>query len=128
VKKLVPFVIDAVLVIAFCVIGRNSHHEGVISAGLFRTLWPFAVGLLLGWAVAVAIRGRVDARELDARELWPTGVSVWLCTLIGGMVLRVISGQGIEPSFVLVATAVLALFLLGWRAGWKALGRASVRN
>jgi len=119
VKKLVPFVIDVVLVIVFCVIGRNSHHEGVISAGLFRTLWPFAVGLLLGWVAALAIRARSDAREP-----WPTGVAVWLCTLIGGMVLRVISGQGIAFSFILVAASVLAVFLVGWRAVWWAGRRA----
>jgi hypothetical protein len=110
-----PFVVDVVLVIVFCLIGRRSHHEGVISAGLFRTLWPFGVGLLLGWALApIVARG-------DNGKLWPTGVTIWLCTLIGGMVLRVISGQGIAISFICVAAAVLALFLLGWRAAWRAL-------
>lgn len=123
-----PFVVDVVLVIVFCLIGRRSHHEGVISAGLFRTLWPFGVGLLLGWALApVLARERtgefagVPARFGDNGKLWPTGVTIWLCTLIGGMVLRVISGQGIAVSFICVAAAVLALFLLGWRAAWHAL-------
>jgi hypothetical protein len=124
VKRLVPLVIDAVLVIVFCVIGRRSHHEAVFP-GLLRTLWPFGAGLLLGWAVAVWLRadGEFAAaiRRFDGRGLWPTGVVVWLCTLAGGMVLRVISGQGTEPSFVVVAATVLALFLLGWRAAWKAL-------
>ncbi|WP_067884526.1 DUF3054 domain-containing protein [Nocardia vaccinii] len=124
-KKLVPFIVDVVLVIVFCVIGRRSHHEGIISAGLFRTLWPFGIGLLLGWALAplLGARGRFDdvLARFGARVLWPAGVTVWLSTLIIGMVLRVISGQGIAFSFVLVAASVLAVFLLGWRAVWKAL-------
>ncbi|WP_216896846.1 DUF3054 domain-containing protein [Nocardia alni] len=133
-KKLLPFVIDALLVIVFCLIGRRSHHEAVIT-GLFRTLWPFALGLILGWAVAVADFTRRDTNRtesgrhqfgpvltnFDARPLWPAGVTIWLCTVLGGMALRVMAGQGIAFTFVLVALAVLALFLLGWRAAWKAL-------
>lgn len=127
-KKLVPFVVDALLVIVFCLIGRGSHHEAVIGGGLFRTLWPFAAGLVLGWAVAAAINARIRTGHFgpllagfDSRTLWPSGVMIWLCTLVGGMVLRTVSGQGIAFSFVLVATAVLAVFLLGWRTAWRAL-------
>ncbi|MQY27211.1 DUF3054 domain-containing protein [Nocardia aurantia] len=123
-KRLVPLVIDAVLVILFCLIGRQSHHEAVFP-GLLRTFWPFGAGLLLGWAVAAVLRADGEfgsaIRRFDARPLWPTGVVVWFCTVAGGMVLRVISGQGTEPSFIVVAATVLALFLLGWRAAWKAL-------
>lgn len=107
-----PFLVDAVLVIVFCVIGRRSHDEAALT-GLLRTLWPFATGLLLGWAVALWLRRNTI---LDGRALWPTGVTAWLGTLIGGQLLRVLSGQGTAVSFVLVATTVLAIFLLGWRA------------
>ncbi|GAA5102965.1 DUF3054 domain-containing protein [Nocardia iowensis] len=124
-KKLVPLLVDALLVILFCAIGRRSHEEAVL-AGLLRTLWPFAIGLAIGWIVAVAAASRVfgdagrDAR-FDGTALWPTGILVWLGTLCGGMLLRVISGQGTAFSFVLVAACVLALFLLGWRAAIQAL-------
>ncbi|MEU0871348.1 DUF3054 domain-containing protein [Nocardia brasiliensis] len=124
-KKLVPLVVDALLVILFCAIGRRSHDEAVL-AGLLRTLWPFAIGLALGWLVAVAAASRLfgDAGRIarfDGTALWPTGILVWLGTLGGGMLLRVVSGQGTAFSFVLVAAVVLALFLLGWRAAIKAL-------
>ncbi|MCX4096334.1 DUF3054 domain-containing protein [Nocardia sp. alder85J] len=123
-KRLVPFVIDAVLVIVFCLIGRRSHHEAVFP-GLLSTLWPFGTGLLLGWAVALwrAADGEFTSalRHFDGRGLWPTGVVVWLCTLVAGMLLRVVSGQGTALSFIGVAATVLALFLLGWRAAWRAL-------
>ena len=133
-RKLLPYVIDAVLVIVFCAVGRDSHHEGVISAGLFRTLWPFALGLLLGWVVALAVHARSSGdhqfgpvfADFDADRLYPAGLWAWLCTLIGGMVLRVASGQGIAFSFVLVAASVLGLFLVGWRALWLLVRR--VRN
>ncbi|MGX1771550.1 DUF3054 domain-containing protein [Nocardia brasiliensis] len=124
-KKLVPLVVDALLVILFCAIGRRSHDEAVLT-GLLRTLWPFAIGLALGWLVAIAATSRLfgDAGRIarfDGTALWPTGILVWLGTLGGGMLLRVVSGQGTAFSFVLVAGVVLALFLLGWRAAIKAL-------
>ena len=31
------------------------------------------------------------------------------------MLLRAISGQGVQTAFVIVASIVLALFLVGWR-------------
>ncbi|MEV0028875.1 DUF3054 domain-containing protein [Nocardia sp. NPDC050793] len=117
-KRLVPVAVDALLVILFCVIGRRSHDEAVI-AGLLKTLWPFAIGLAIGWAVAIVVARRTG--RADGTLVWPTGVLVWLCTLCGGMVLRAISGQGVAFSFVLVAATVLALFLLGWRAAIQAL-------
>lgn len=124
VKRLVPFVVDALLVIIFCAIGRRSHDEAVFS-GLLRTVWPFGTALILGWLLALLIFARGEfvnaASRFDARRLWPTGVTIWLTTLVGGMVLRVISGQTIAFTFVLVAATVLALFLVGWRAAWKAL-------
>ncbi|MEV6770663.1 DUF3054 domain-containing protein [Nocardia sp. NPDC051030] len=123
-KKLVPFAVDVVLVIVFCAIGRRSHDEAV-AAGLLRTVWPFGTGLLLGWVIAIAVaagrEGASAAKRFDGRALWPTGVIIWLSTLIGGMLLRVVSGQGTAVSFIVVATTVLALFLLGWRAAMKAL-------
>ncbi|MBO0856671.1 MAG: DUF3054 domain-containing protein [Nocardia sp.] len=114
-RKSLPLLIDIVLVIAFCVIGRNSHSEAVVGPGLLRTLWPFGAGLLIGWALALLIATRSARSRFDGYALWPTGVLVWLSTLIGGMVLRVVSGQGTQVSFINVAATVLALFLVGWR-------------
>lgn len=102
--------IDVALVVVFAAIGRASHGEDVIGVdglGLAQTSWPFLVSLLAGW---LAMRlWRFPLAILGA------GVAVWLYTVIGGMLLRAISGQGVQTAFVIVASIVLALFLVGWR-------------
>lgn len=100
---------DVLCVVVFCSIGRRSHAEGLTVAGIAETAWPFLVGTAVGWLVARAWR-----RPL---ALVPTGVLVWLCTVVVGMVLRKVSAQGVAPSFIVVATLVTAALLLGWRAG-----------
>jgi hypothetical protein len=46
----------------------------------------------------------------------PTGLTVWLCTVVVGMLLRRLTGAGVAASFVVVASTVTAVVLLGWRA------------
>jgi hypothetical protein len=109
-------VIDALCVLVFCTIGRRSHAEGLTVTGVAGTAWPFLTGAGVGW---LASRGWRDPAALA-----PTGITVWLCTVIVGMLLRKASGQGVAPSFVLVASVVTALLLLGWRAA----ARVAVRS
>ena len=103
---MLAFVVDLILVIVFVLIGRSSHDENPV-AGAFVTLWPFAVGLIAGWLGARAWRAPT--------RIVPTGLVVWATTVIVGMLLRIASGQGVQLSFVIVASVVLAVFLLGWR-------------
>ncbi|WP_457099196.1 DUF3054 domain-containing protein [Microbacterium sp. P5_E9] len=100
------FALDALLVVLFAAIGRASHDEDAL-AGLWHTAWPFLAGLVVGWAVTVAWR----APAAPIR----TGLGLWVVTVVGGMVLRAMSGQGVVPVFVIVASIVLFLFLVGWR-------------
>jgi len=102
------FVIDLALVVAFVLIGRRSHAEGVDLAGLATTLWPFAVGLVVGWLSVLGVRWPLPAIR--------SGGVVVVSTVVLGMLLRVVSGQGVQPSFVVVTVVVLAVFLVGWRA------------
>lgn len=99
--------IDAVLVVAFVLIGRRSHDEQFNLEGSWQTAWPFLAALVLGWLVTRAWR-RPD-------RVWPTGVVIWLVTVAGGMGLRALSGQGTDIAFVLVATFTVGAFLIGWR-------------
>jgi hypothetical protein len=45
----------------------------------------------------------------------PTGIVVWLSTVVVGMLLRKATSAGVAASFVVVAATVTALLLLGWR-------------
>lgn len=106
-KVLPDLLIDLVLVFAFVIIGRRSHEEELNLAGLWETAWPFFAGLLLGWLVTRAWR--------SPDRVWPTGIVIWLVTVVGGMVLRAVSGQGTDIAFIIVATLTLGGFLVGWR-------------
>lgn len=99
---------DIVCVIVFCTIGRRSHAEGLTLAGIAETAWPFLTGTLAGWLLARGWR-----RPLT---LAPTGVIVWMATVVVGMLLRKATSQGVAVSFIVVASLVTALLLLGWRA------------
>jgi len=104
---LAPLVGDIICVLVFCAVGRRSHDEGLSVTGVATTAWPFLTGTVVGW---LASRGW---RQPTA--VVPTGVSVWLGTVVVGMVLRKASSAGVAASFVVVAASVTALLLLGWR-------------
>jgi hypothetical protein len=101
--------VDVLLVVVFAAIGRASHDEANAVVGVLGTAWPFLVGTAVGWGVV-----------RFARRAWPLdvgpGVTVWFATVLIGMVLRRAVGSGTAVSFVVVASLVLAAFLLGWRA------------
>ncbi|ATQ29456.1 membrane protein [Rhodococcus ruber Chol-4] len=110
-KKYAPALIDVVLVIVFAALGRASHDEGVDLVGLASTAWPFLAGLTAGWIATAALY----KEKFDPWLVVPTGVLAWLSTVVVGMLLRVVTGQGTAGSFIVVASIVLAVFLLGWR-------------
>lgn len=108
-RYLPALIVDAVLVLIFAVIGRASHQED--PGGFLLTAWPFLVALLVGHALA-ALMGSGPRRPWSL--LW--GVTVWVVTVAGGMLLRVVSGESAQTAFIIVATIVLGVFLVGWRA------------
>ena len=100
--------LDLLLILVFAIAGRARHQDANPVLGVLATAWPFLAGAALGWLAGRLWRAPV--------RIWPHGVCLWLITVIAGMLLRLLSGRTAEWSFVLVATAVLALFLLGHRA------------
>jgi hypothetical protein len=100
--------VDVVGVLVFCAVGRRSHAEGITIAGVATTAWPFLTGTVVGWLVA---RGWQRPTAVV-----PTGLVVWLCTVVIGMLLRKASSASVAGSFVVVASLVTAVLLLGWRA------------
>lgn len=93
--------------LVFCALGRRSHDEGLNLTGIATTAWPFLTGTAVGWLAARGWR--------RPTAVAPTGVVVWLSTVVVGMVLRKVTSAGVAASFVVVATTVTALLLLGWR-------------
>jgi FtsH-binding integral membrane protein len=100
--------VDVACVLVFCAVGRRSHNEGLHVAGIATTAWPFLSGTALGWLLSQAWR--------RPSSLYPTGVVVWLSTVVVGMLLRKVTSAGVAGSFVVVAATVTAVLLLGWRA------------
>ncbi len=103
---------DVVCVVVFCAIGRRSHAEGLTLAGVAETAWPFLSGTAVGWLLSRAWR--------NPAAVAPTGVAVWVCTVVVGMLLRKLTSAGVAPSFIVVASITTAVLLLGWRV---AVGR-----
>ncbi|MDP7704199.1 MULTISPECIES: DUF3054 domain-containing protein [unclassified Mycobacterium] len=99
---------DVAAVLVFCALGRRSHDEGVNVGGLATTAWPFLSGTALGWLLSRGWR--------RPTAVAPTGVIVWISTVVVGMLLRKASSASVAGAFVVVASTVTAVFLLGWRA------------
>ncbi|CAM3253094.1 DUF3054 domain-containing protein [Mycobacterium colombiense] len=110
--------VDVIGVLVFCAVGRRSHDEGLNVTGIAVTAWPFLTGTVVGWLISRGWR--------RPTAVAPTGVIVWLSTVVVGMLLRKATSAGVAASFVVVATTVTALLLLGWRvAAGLALRRRS---
>lgn len=114
-------VLDIAVVLLFAGIGRASHHEANPVLDSLVTAWPFLVGAAVGWLIA---RLAWQVAPLTVRRGWP----VWISAVAVGMILRVLVGRGTEPSFIVVATIFLGLFLLGWRLIAELVGRRTRKD
>lgn len=111
--------LDAVAVTVFAALGRRSHAEGIDVAGIAGTAWPFLAGAALGWLAARGWR--------RPTAIVPTGLAVWAATVLGGMALRTLTGQGTAPAFWVVASSATAVLLLGWRGVLAILRRRAAQ-
>ncbi|WP_105030332.1 DUF3054 domain-containing protein [Arthrobacter ruber] len=106
---------DVALVLAFAASGRRTHEHGVSAAGVLETAWPFLFAYAVTTVVARAWRTPAALR--------PTGLTLWLGTVVGGLALRALSGAGVAPSFQVVTLLVLGVFLLAPRVVARAIRR-----
>ena len=86
---------------------KPSGATGAAPSGQLVAL----AGLTVGWFATAGLY----RDKFVARTAVPTGILVWLCTLVVGMLLRAVTGQGTATAFIVVATLFLGLFLVGWR-------------
>ncbi|HEY6811054.1 MAG TPA: DUF3054 domain-containing protein [Propionibacteriaceae bacterium] len=111
--------VDVICILVFAILGRSSHEETTDLLGVAHTAWPFLAGCLMGTLIGRTWRHPVSVKS---------GVAVWLGTVVGGMVLRVLTGAGVQLTFIIVASCVLALLLIGWRAGLRLIQHARANS
>lgn len=111
---------DIACLVVFATIGRRTHAEGLTLIGIADTAWPFVAGAVAGWLL---VRGWRRPTAIA-----PTGVTVWACTVVVAMMLRRVTGEGTALSFVVVASLVTGVLMLGWRAAARRWGRKDAQK
>lgn len=100
---------DYVAIAAFALLARAAHQSEDMPftfTGWLSTLWPFALGVTLGWLIV-----RTDGAGLRR------GGIIWVITVVTGLVIWGVRNHAVPHwSFVIVATVTSALLMLGWRA------------
>ena len=107
-RALAAFAADLAFVALFAAVGRRNHAEGLSIGGVVETAWPFVAGTVIGWLISRGWR--------RPTTVVPTGITIWVCAVAVGMLLRKATSEGTAASFITVTTLTIGLLLLGWRA------------
>ena len=113
-------VADIILVIAFAAVGFYTHAQVLTVDGVVQTSWPFLVGLGCAWILSAAWTAPLAPMR--------TGVAIWSTTILLGMIIRFAVGAGIAAPFIIVASALNFLTLVGWRVIARAVGGRSAKR
>ena len=106
---------DIAVVLAFVVIGRDTHDESQTVAAILRTAAPFMAALLFSLAIPVVRRSPSSV---------PAGLLAGATTALVGLVLRkFVFAEGVAGAFPVVATAFLVGLMVAGRAVPAALRR-----
>jgi len=107
-RALPAFAADLAFIALFAAVGRRNHAEGLSIGGVAETAWPFLAGAVVGWLISRGWR--------RPAAVVPTGITIWVCAVAVGMLLRQATSEGTAASFIAVTTLTIGLLLLGWRA------------
>lgn len=105
------WVLDAIVVVSFVAVGRDSH--GFVSdwEETLRVAAPFLIGLAVGIVVV---------RAWSAPTSLITGLALGIMTLAVGMLLRrIVWDDGTAVTFVIVTGA----WLIGWMILWRLIAQ-----
>ena len=106
-RTVIAALADVAAIVVFVAIGRRNHQEGEAVDGILTVAAPFLIALVVGWIVA-----RAWSRPMQV----DTAFIIWPVTVAVGMVLRnLVFDRGTALPFIVVATLVTGLFLVGWR-------------
>lgn len=114
-SRTTTLILDIVAVFVFAVLARLAHQTPEMPftfPNVVGTFWPFALGTLIAWAF---IWSRATAATAFGRKI-SLGAIVWICTAVAGLAIWGIR-HGAVPhwSFMIVATTMSAILILGWR-------------
>lgn len=104
---------DVIAIFVFAVLARLAHNTESEPFGVFAVLdtwWPFLIGVFVGH-ILVSLTAKHPA------HLAPGGLLVWALTAFTGLAIWSARNAAVPHwSFILVATLMSAVLLLGWRA------------
>lgn len=120
--------LDFLAIAVFALLARMAHQSDDMPfnlAGWASTVWPFAVGVALGWVIVeFGLRKNRPSEEASAVNATGHGPLIWLITVVTGLVIWGIRNQALPHwSFVIVACVMSALLMLGWRGIGHLLAR-----
>ncbi|MCT1690415.1 DUF3054 domain-containing protein [Brevibacterium sp. p3-SID960] len=115
----IAIVVDACLVALFTIVGHYTHHQSLVPEQILSTAWPFLAGLVIAWLL----------NAVWAAPLAPlrTGTGLWATTVLLGLVIRALTGEGTEGPFIVVAASLNLVTLVGWRVIATAVAGRSAR-
>jgi DUF3054 family protein len=106
-RTVVAALADIVAIVVFVAIGRRNHNEGEAVDAIITVAAPFLIALAVGWIAA-----RAWTRPMHVE----TAFIIWPITVAVGMILRnLVFDRGTALPFIIVATVVTGVFLVGWR-------------
>lgn len=103
---------DLVAIAVFALLARMAHQTDEMPftfVGWLSTLWPFLLGVLVAWAV-------LAATKMDGVRVAPGGLVAWIVVVVVGLAIWGVRNAAFPHwSFILVASLMSALLMLGWR-------------
>lgn len=125
-KSVLSFALDVLAIALFALLARMAHQSEEMPftfAGWLETTWPFLAGVVLSYLRLILLRGGVASR------IWPEGVTIWVVTALVGLGIWGLNNREVPHwSFIIVATVMSGLLLLGWRVIAVALTRRRARQ
>ena len=120
------FVGDWLVLLLFVFIGQRDH--AISGPGALPSLLNTAFSLAVPWTVAAFVLGAYRLRPLPGWQVWlGRALNAWLVAAPLGLVLRALlrNQDAIPVIFILVATGIGGLMIIGWRAlaYWLAVRR-----
>jgi len=101
------WILDAIVVMSFVVIGRDSHGLEAGWSVTVRVAAPFLIALAIG-----IVSTRAWLKPLDAT----TGLGLAATTVVLGLLFRrFIFGAGIATTFMVLTAGWMTVWMVGWR-------------